>query len=92
MELHLRRGMRVPSHTAPGEVYLMVSEGECELTIEEEVNHLEAGDLFHFDGNRVHNLKAITNFKAFVVTTFPFTARKMIGNLLKKNLFKKGGI
>ena len=51
-----KKGMRVPSHTAPGEVYLMVSEGECELTIEEEVNH--------------------------------FTVRKMIGNLLKKNLFK----
>ena len=55
-----------------------MSEGVCKLTIEEEVIELERGDLFHFDGNRVHELEAMTNFKAVVVTTFGFGAIKMI--------------
>ena len=76
--LTLKEGVRVPRHTGPGDVYIIMSEGVCKLTIEEEVIELEVGDLFHFDGNRVHELEAMTNLKAIVVTTFEFGRIKMI--------------
>ena len=74
--LSLKKDVQLPPHTGPGNAYLMVSEGECILTIEGEAVHLKQGDFFDFDASREHDVKTISDFRAIVITTFPFSEVK----------------
>lgn len=50
-------------HTAPHDVYVLILEGEAELTIEGQPFHLCAGDTITLPGTRPHAVKAKTRFK-----------------------------
>ena len=56
-------GTELKEHTAPDDVYLLILEGEAELTIDGKPFQLRAGDTIAIPGTRPHAVKARTRFK-----------------------------
>lgn len=63
---------RVPAHSHPDrEVLCYVTDGEIELTLDDETTTLRAGEIARFDGDREISLYAPTAARAIVVLAKP---------------------
>ena len=60
-------GEGLSEHTAPYDALVVDLEGECEIKIAGESNHLEEGDVIIMPANKPHALKAISRFKMLLV-------------------------
>jgi quercetin dioxygenase-like cupin family protein len=60
-------GQGLSEHTAPYDAFVQVVDGEAEVTIEEEVHTVTAGQLIIMPANRPHSLKAVKPFKMLLV-------------------------
>lgn len=56
-------GQKLSEHTAPFDAMLQVTEGEAEIVIGGEPNHLTAGQTIIMPANIPHAVNAITKFK-----------------------------
>ena len=57
------RGTRLKGHTSLHDVYLLILEGEAEVTIEGKPFELQAGDTITLPATRPHAVRAKTPFK-----------------------------
>jgi quercetin dioxygenase-like cupin family protein len=60
-------GEGLSEHTAPYDALVVDLEGEGEIKIAGESNHLEEGDVIIMPANKPHALKAISRFKMLLV-------------------------
>ncbi|PKP45771.1 MAG: cupin domain-containing protein [Bacteroidetes bacterium HGW-Bacteroidetes-11] len=57
------QGQKLSEHTAPFDAMIQVMEGEAEIVIGGEPNHMTAGDTIIMPANIPHAVNAITRFK-----------------------------
>ncbi|MBW6492664.1 MAG: cupin domain-containing protein [Lentimicrobium sp.] len=57
------QGQKLSEHTAPFDAMLQVTEGEAEIVIGGEPNHMTTGDTIIMPANIPHAVNAITRFK-----------------------------
>ena len=55
------------THTSQVQAWLIMLEGECAFTINDEEHHLKAGSITAIPATVPHSLKAITDFKMLLV-------------------------
>lgn len=68
VRLSLAAGEHIPEHRHPGRrIVFYVYEGRIDLTLDEEVYELDAGDVIRFDGERDISPSARTDAGALVV-------------------------
>jgi quercetin dioxygenase-like cupin family protein len=60
-------GQELKTHTTPTPALLIMLEGSCAFTMQDESQHLETGTVIEIPANIPHSLKAITNFKMVLV-------------------------
>lgn len=60
-------GEGLSEHTAAYDALVLVTEGECEVTVSGAPHHLSAGHILRLPASRPHALKAITRFKMLLV-------------------------
>ncbi len=60
-------GEGLSTHSAPGEAFVTILEGQSEIHIEEEVYHLKAGESIIMPSTKPHSVKATTNMKMMLV-------------------------
>jgi len=68
-QMSAKAGDLLPKHTASIESVLIMTEGECVLTIDETDHTLKQGDTFIVPAVIKHQIRAITDFKAIHVMT-----------------------
>lgn len=62
-QMQAKAGDLMPKHLANVESVLFVHEGECNLNLNGEDNHLKQGESFIVPPETKHQIKAITDFK-----------------------------
>lgn len=60
-------GEGLSEHTAPFDAMVFDLDGEVEVKIAGESNHLKEGDMMIMPANKTHALKALTQFKMMLV-------------------------
>src|SRR5690554_4188283 len=63
-QMQAEAGDLLPKHLANLESIIYVNEGACILHINDEDKHLKVGDAFVIPPEIIHQIKAITDFKA----------------------------
>ncbi|SFH37519.1 Cupin domain-containing protein [Desulfotomaculum arcticum] len=61
------RGQGLSEHTAPFDAMVYLVDGEAEVIISGQANHLKAGEMIIMPANRPHALKAVEKFKMMLV-------------------------
>ncbi len=61
------KGEGLSTHSAPGEAFVTILDGEAEIFIEEERFELKSGESIIMPTNKPHSVKAITNMKMMLV-------------------------
>lgn len=62
-QMQANAGDLLPKHLANFESVLFIHEGECILTINNEEKILKQGDAFIVPPEKIHQIKAVTDFK-----------------------------
>jgi len=62
-------GTSLDPHRAPGDALVFALEGSAEIGYEEDNFVISEGDVFRFDKNGLHSVKALTNFKMALLLT-----------------------
>jgi quercetin dioxygenase-like cupin family protein len=57
------KGQGLSEHTAPYNAFIYLADGEAEITIAGDINHMNEGELIIILANKPHALKAVTRFK-----------------------------
>jgi quercetin dioxygenase-like cupin family protein len=60
-------GQGLSEHTAPYDAFVQILDGEAEITIAGEPQHLVAGQMIIMPANKPHALKAVKPFKMLLV-------------------------
>ncbi len=60
-------GEGLSTHSAPGDAFVTILEGETEIHIEEDVFRLKEGESIIMPSSKPHSVKAITNMKMMLV-------------------------
>lgn len=68
-QMQAKAGELLPKHNASMESVLIVMEGECVLNLDETEHNLNAGDSFIVPPAIIHQIKAVSDFKAVHVMT-----------------------
>ena len=66
MRIILLAGKTVPPHGVPGEITLQALEGSIEISYDNTVQRLEAGQLLFLPGGVVHSLRALVDASALL--------------------------
>jgi quercetin dioxygenase-like cupin family protein len=61
------KGEGLSEHAAPFDAMVIDLEGEVEVKIAGEGNHLKEGDMIIMPANKTHSLKALTQFKMMLI-------------------------
>jgi quercetin dioxygenase-like cupin family protein len=61
------KGQGLSEHTAPFDALVYAIDGEVEVIIDGEANHLKKGDMIIMPANKPHSLKALEKFKMLLV-------------------------
>ncbi len=61
------QGQGLSEHTAPFDAVVYILDGEAEVVISGNSNHLKAGEMIIMPANEPHSLKAIKRFKMLLV-------------------------
>ena len=56
-----------PEHVSPKDAHLVLLEGEIYFGIDNQVFNLKAHQVFHFEANKKHYVKAISNSKFLLI-------------------------
>ncbi len=60
-------GQGLSEHTVPYDAFVQIVDGEAEVTIEDAIHIVSAGQLIIMPANRPHSLKAVKPFKMLLV-------------------------
>ncbi len=60
-------GQGLSEHTVPYDAFVQIVDGEAEVTIEDAIHFVSAGQLIIMPANRPHSLKAVKPFKMLLV-------------------------
>lgn len=60
-------GEGLSTHSAPFDAMVAVVDGECEITIDDQPNHLKAGDMIIMPAGHPHSVKALKKFKMLLI-------------------------
>ena len=63
----LDKGQERGEHTSPAEALVYILEGEAEIKVAGQANHLQQGDLIIIPANESHGIKALEKLKVFSV-------------------------
>ncbi len=57
----------LPEHVSPKDAHLLLLEGEINFGIDEQIFNLKAHQVFHFEANKKHFVKALTDSKFLII-------------------------
>ncbi len=57
----------LPEHVSPRDAHLLLLEGEIYFGIDNQIFNLKAHQVFHFEANKKHFVKALTNSKFLII-------------------------
>lgn len=60
-------GEGLSTHSAPFDAMVAVVDGECDITIDDQPNHLKAGDMIIMPAGHPHSVKALKKFKMLLI-------------------------
>lgn len=60
-------GQGLSEHTAPYDAFIQVVDGEAEVTIEDDIHTVKAGQMIIMPANKPHAVKAVKPFKMLLV-------------------------
>ncbi|MEA5257862.1 cupin domain-containing protein [Arcicella aquatica] len=60
-------GDKMPSHSNPTDVFVIVQSGKMEIKLEGVANIFQTGDFIHFPGKALHELLCIENAKILII-------------------------
>jgi len=60
-------GEGLSTHSAPFDAMVYIVDGEADITIDEEPNHLKAGDFIIMPADHPHAVKAVKKFKMILI-------------------------
>lgn len=64
-------GEGISAHKSSGDAFVLVLEGKCKISIEDEKYSLEAGKCIVMPAGRPHAVAADGNFKMLLIVVFP---------------------
>ena len=64
-------GQELTEHTSTQEALVQILSGECEFTLDGELNHLKPGDLLFMPPGLPHAVKAVTEFSMLLTLSRP---------------------
>ena len=57
----------LPEHVSPRDAHLLLLEGEIYFGIDNQIFNLKAHQVFHFEADKKHFVKALTNSKFLII-------------------------
>ncbi|WP_128567274.1 cupin domain-containing protein [Methanocella paludicola] len=60
-------GEGLSTHSAPFDAMVVAVDGEVEITIDDQPNHLKAGDMIIMPAGHPHSVKALKKFKMLLI-------------------------
>ena len=67
LSVTLEAGCMFPEHSSPSDTHIIMLEGEVYFGVNNEVFHLTAQQVFDFQANAKHFVKALTNAKFLII-------------------------
>lgn len=68
------KGEELSTHSADGDAFVVMIEGEALITVDGKENHVKAGEVILMPFQIPHSLKAIEPFKFMLTVVYPATA------------------
>ena len=67
LSVTLEAGSMFPEHSSPSDTHIIMLEGEIYFGVNNEIYHLSAQQVFDFQANAKHFVKALTNAKFLII-------------------------